>query len=257
MNKLIFFIIIIIIISIYLTYYNGYIDLSNYEEKIYSQNGEDGVTMKLIELIYEGPYNKYYVEFGVQDGEECNTHILRENYNWNGLLMDGSNSNHSINLKKEFITKENILSLFEKYNVPIHINLLSIDIDYNDFYCLKEILTKYKSDIIICEYNSSHGPDEDKVVIYNPNYMWDGTNYFGASLLSLQNLANKYNYSLVYCDKLGVNCYFVHNEIIRQKNLNFKDLNSTEHIYNPPKYGINGHPIDNSNRKYVSSDELL
>ena len=85
-------------------------DLSCFEKKIFSQNGEDGITMKLIELIYNGDNdNKYYVEFGVQDGIECNTRILRENYNWKGLQMDGGNDNNIINLKKEFITKENIV----------------------------------------------------------------------------------------------------------------------------------------------------
>ena len=32
----------------------------------------------------------------------CNTRILRERYNWNGLQMDGSNENLEINLRKEW-----------------------------------------------------------------------------------------------------------------------------------------------------------
>ena len=113
---------------------------------------------------------KYWFNYkfsqALKNGNECNTRILRELYKWNGLLMDGSYTNESINLKKEFITKENIVDLFIKYNVPKHINLLSVDIDFNDFYCLKEILKHYKVDIIICEYNSSHLPNEDKIIIY-------------------------------------------------------------------------------------------
>ena len=113
------------------------IDLEIFEKKIFSQNGEDGITMKLIELIYNGNNdNKFYVEFGVGDGIECNTRILREYYNWKGLQIDGSNENDKFNLRKEFITKENVVELFRKYNVPQNINLLSVDIDFNDFYCL-------------------------------------------------------------------------------------------------------------------------
>ncbi len=44
------------------------IDLSLFEHKMFSQNGEDGVTMKLLELIYDNPHGKYYVEFGVESG---------------------------------------------------------------------------------------------------------------------------------------------------------------------------------------------
>ena len=75
------------------------------------------------------------------------------------ITDDGNNENISINLRKEFITKENIIDLFSKYNLPsetnFNINLLSVDIDFNDYYCLQEILKLYKCDIIICEYKST------------------------------------------------------------------------------------------------------
>jgi len=237
-------------------------DLSIYEKKIFSQSGEDGVTMKLIELIYGDNNNnsRFYVEFGVEDGNECNTRILREKYKWKGLQMDGSNENHAINLKKEFITKENIIDLFKQYNVPSVINLLSVDIDFNDFYCLKEILKNYKCGIIICEYNATHLPDEDKIVIYDVNGSWDKTNYFGASLLSLNMLAKKYNYSLVYCTENGVNSFFIHNDIILYKKLNFKNMGDIKKLYKPPKYGIGpngGHVQDSKNRRYISFEEAF
>jgi hypothetical protein len=97
-------------------------NLEQFEEKVYSQNGEDGVTIKLIELC--DCIDKYYVEFGVENGDECNTRILREKYNWNGLQMDGRYENRDINLRKEYITKENVVDLFIKYNVPKHIGVL-------------------------------------------------------------------------------------------------------------------------------------
>jgi hypothetical protein len=237
------------------------IDLSYYEDKIFSQNGEDGIIKKLIELIYDGDNeNKFYVEFGVEDGNECNTRFLREKYNWNGLQMDGNYQNDNINLKQEFITKENVVDLFIKYNVPKHINLLSVDIDFNDFYCLKEILNKYKADIIICEYNSTHLPNNDKIIIYDQNGGWDKTNYFGSSLLSLDKLAKKHNYSLIYCDNKGVNCFFVHNDIIKNRNFEFKDIGNIDKLYKPPGYYCEtnrGHSPDPHNRKYIIFDEAI
>ena len=88
------------------------------------------------------------------------THIL------NPAIAD--NSRYIISQKgisSDILT--NVASFYSsiKYNVPEHINLLSVDIDFNDFYCLKEILKHYKVDIIICEYNSSHLPNEDKIII--------------------------------------------------------------------------------------------
>ena len=235
--------------------------MSLYENKIFTQHGEDGITMKLIELIYGNDNdNKFYVEFGVEDGMECNTIILREKCNWNGLLMDGSNENNSINLKREFITKENVVELFIKYNVPQKINLLSIDIDLNDFYCLKEILANYRCDIIICEYNGTHMPNEDKIVIYEKDGMWDGSNYFGMSLLSLDKLCKKYNFSLIYCDTTGTNCFFIHNDIINNNKLHFKDMGDITQIYKPAAYGSGpngGHNQDPHNRQFITFDEAM
>lgn len=235
-------------------------NISTYEQKIFSQNGEDGITMKLVEMIYDNHSDKYYVEFGVESGSECNTRILREKYGWNGLQMDGGNQNNAINLHQEFITKENINELFKKYNVPSTINLLSIDIDFNDFYCLKEILTKYRCDIIICEYNGTHFPNEDKIIKYDPNGRWDGTNYFGASLLSFYKLGKKYNYTLVYCNEIGVNCFFIHDDIIRTKNLNIMNMGNITDIYKPSRYssGPNGGHIQDPNfRQYISFNEAM
>lgn len=237
------------------------VDLGLFEKKIFSQNGEDGVTMKLLELIYNGNNdNKFYVEFGVENGLECNTRILREQYHWKGLQMDGKHENSRFNLKKEFITKENIIQLFKKYNVPSLINVLSVDIDFNDFYCLKEILENYKCDIIICEYNASHLSNEDKIVIYDPKGCWDFSNYYGVSLCSLDKLGKKYNYSLVYCNENGVNCFLIHNDLITNKNLQFKDFGDITKIYKFPKYagGPNGgHPADRHNRKFISFEEAM
>ena len=236
-------------------------DLSLFENKIFSQNGEDGIIMKLVELIYNGDnHNRFYVEFGVENGIECNTRILREKYNLNGLQMDGSNQNDNINLKKEFITKENVVELFRKYNVPQKINILSVDIDFNDFYCLKEILDNYQCDIIICEYNATHLPNEDKIIIYDKNGRWDGSNYFGVSLLSLDKLGKKYDYSLIYCDKKGVNSFFIHNDILKNKDLHFKNIGDITQIYQQAKYGNGpngGHTQDPHNRQFISFDEAI
>ena len=236
-------------------------DLSQFEYKIFSQNGEDGITMTLVDLIYNNDNNnKFYVEFGVESGHECNTRILRQKYGWNGLQMDGGYENIDINLRKEFIKKENIIELFIKYNVPKHINVLSVDIDYNDFYCLKEILKYYTCDIIICEYNATHLPHEDKIIIYDGDGSWDISNYYGASLLSLDKLGRKYNYSLIYCNQNGVNAFFLHNDIIKNKQLNFLNMGIVDKIYKLPRYGCGpngGHNPDPYNRKYLTFEEAI
>jgi FkbM family methyltransferase len=233
---------------------NQGIDLKNYENKIYSQNGEDGILLEIINRL--NLKNGYYVEFGTQNGDECNTRILREKYDWYGLLMDGTYENNNINLKNEFITRENITNLFEKYNVPKQFNLLSIDIDYNDFYVLHKILEKYTMDIIILEYNAYFLQNEDAIIKYNSNGMWDGSNYFGASLLAFKKLLNKFKYSLIYTENKGVNAFFVADKYADK----FNNCNNINILYNSAKYsnGPRGsHPMDTKNRSYVQFDDII
>ena len=237
---------------------NQQIDLSQHERKVFSQNGEDGVIKKIFEVIKTT--NKYYVEFGVENANECNTRNLRENCGWSGLLMDGGYENKEIGLYQEFITAENINELFQKYKVPQEFDLLSIDIDYNDFYVWKSLDEIYQPRVVIIEYNASHLPTEDKVVKYDPNAVWDETNYFGASIRALYNLGKRKGYSLIYAENQGVNLFFVKTSILSQIEHSFKDTNNIFLIYNSPKYSSDisgGHRPDDKNREYVTSEEIL
>ena len=72
--------------------------LKDREWGFYSQNGEDGILLSIFANI--GTTNKYYVEFGVEDGLECNTRLLRDVYGWTGLMMDGGYHNPDRNLQR-------------------------------------------------------------------------------------------------------------------------------------------------------------
>lgn len=234
------------------------VDLANFEKKVYSQNGEDGVLKKIFSLlrIKRG----YFVEFGVQDGNECNTRYLREVKHWSGLMMDGSNYRPEINLQQEFITAENINALFEKYSVPKEFDLLSIDIDLNDFYVWNAMSSQYRPKVVVIEYNAAFLPHEDKIVIYNPLGIWDATNYFGASILALFKLGQKKGYSLVYADSNGVNLFFIRNDLIASMKKKLINVNRIEAIYRSPKYGQGpngGHFQDPFNRPFVTADLIL
>ncbi|MBA3239053.1 MAG: hypothetical protein H0T62_11995 [Parachlamydiaceae bacterium] len=237
---------------------SGLIDLSRFEKRVYSQNGEDGIIKKIFELV--GFNTGYFVEFGVQDGKECNTRYIREAYGCAGLIMDGGYEDASINLQKEFITAENINDLFAKYDVPNEFDLLSIDLDFNDFHVWKAISNHYKPRVIVMEFNSSHQPSEDKVVPYDPNGCWDHSNYFGASLLAMYNLGRAKGFSLVYVENAGVNCFFIRDDILEGMSSKFLNVNDVEALYKKPKYGWGpngGHPADPYDRPYLDSAGLL
>ncbi len=234
------------------------IDLSRYEQSIYSQNGEDGVLAKIFMLLNQS--SGFCVEFGADDGVRgSNTYLFRLG-GWDCLLLDRLSENPHYNLYKAFITAENINELFYEYQVPYNLDLLSIDIDYNDFYVWQAIDEKYRPSVVVIEYNATHLPHEDKVVKYRPFFCSDGSNYFGASILAMYQLGRSKGYSLVYAEKTGTNLFFVRDDFLKEKNLEFTNMNNVEKLYRHPKYGNGpngGHRQDPRNREYLSSCELL
>ena len=104
--------------------------LTVFEKRIFSQNGEDGIIAAIFAVI--GTTDRYFVEFGVEDGAVCNTALLLRQ-GWKGLQMDSRDGNLP-RIKREFVSAENISTLFDKYGVPNVFDLLSIDIDGNDFW---------------------------------------------------------------------------------------------------------------------------
>ena len=78
--------------------YSNPLRLEKYGYKVYSQNDEDGIIAEIFQRI--GTTNKTFVEFGVGDGLENNSHYLLLK-GWNGLWIEGS-KNACDNIKKEF-----------------------------------------------------------------------------------------------------------------------------------------------------------
>ncbi len=204
-------------------------DVNVYEAKVYSQNGEDGIIKAIFQKI--GTTNKYAVEIGVEDGTECNTRYLIQKAGWQSLQLDGSDNNPP-QIKQEFITAENINDLLKKYNAPTEFDLLSVDIDYNTYWVWKAI-EHYSPRVVIVEYNAAFPPTESKAVEYDPNGVWDSTNYFGASLLAYKKLGEAKQYTLIGCDNRGVNAFFVRNDLAHH----FVKKNIAE-IYKAPRYGV-------------------
>lgn len=185
-----------------------------HEAKVYSQYGEDGVINFIFANI--GTTDKYFVEFGTMNGDECVTRFLFEAHHWKGLLMDGSNENAARSLHKEFIYAHNIVALFEKYHVPKTFDFLSVDIDGHDYHVLKALLKGgYSPRVINAEVNSLIAPGHAKSIPLDAPVMgWDTTSFYGASLDAMYRLCAEHGYSLVYCELTGVNCFFVRDDVL-------------------------------------------
>jgi hypothetical protein len=227
--------------------------LLRYGFKVYSQCEEDGIIQEIFKRI--GVTNRTFVEFGVQIGIECNTaKLLIEG--WNGLWLEGRKSfvkkiqtSHQSFIEKRhltvhqaFVSAENINSLIEKGGLSGEIDLLSIDIDNNDYWVWKAI-SVINPRLVVIEYNATLAPPLSLVVPYDPGREATWTNYFGASLEALVRLGRSKGYRLVGCNFSGSNAFFVRNDLAGDL---FLDPPTAEEHYEPPRYFFgylkSGHP---------------
>jgi hypothetical protein len=86
----------------------------------------------------------------------------------------------SLKLEQGFVTAENINAIIANGQFAGEIDLLSIDIDGNDYHVCR-MITAVMPRVIVAEYNASFPPPLEWVMPYEPARVWDGSLYFGAS----------------------------------------------------------------------------
>ena len=182
-------------------------NLKEFEAQVHSQCGEDGVLQRIYECI--GTTNKTFVEFGAWDGQHLsNTANLRLNHGWSGLLMEGSDRADGEVVKQEFVNAENVETLFAKYGVSETFDLLSVDIDGNDYWVWKAI-ERFTPRVVVVEYNIFFALDAARTIEYRADHVWDETPYHGASLAAFHKLGAAKGYTLVHTDSWAPNAFFV------------------------------------------------
>jgi len=223
--------------------------------KAYSQNDEDGFIREIFNRI--GTTNKSFVEIGAGDGLVNNTLFLLFQ-GWKGLWVDGSDSisqaiSHysdgiargQLTIRKAMVTPENIDSLVREGISGDELDLLSMDIDGNDFHVLDKIRC-VEPRVIIVEYNAKFPPPVRYCMRYNPSHAWDGSDQFGASLKWYEVKLAERGYCLVGCNITGTNAFFVRKDLTGDK---FLQPFTAEKHYQPARYemsqfmcDLSGHP---------------
>ena len=202
-------------------------DLNRHEARILSQNGEDGVLLHLFSRVGTG--DRRFVEFGVEDGRECNAAALAIHFGWSGLLMEGSpddverarrfyrgRAGDRVRVRACWVTAENIDSFLVEEGFGGELDLLSIDVDGNDYWIWRAVCS-VRPRVVVVEYNASLGPEEALTVPYDPDFDHRAAHpsqmYHGASLAALEKLGREKGYDLVGCESAGVNAFFVRGDL--------------------------------------------
>ena len=199
--------------------------------RVFSQFEEDGKLLFIFSVI--GMNTRTFVEIGSDDGVNSNSANLYFNFGWHGLFVDGNP--RSIKRGTRFfnkyphpwfykpklvcakVTRENINSLLADAGMKGEIDLLSIDIDGNDYW-IWDAIEVVVPRVVIIETHNEFGLN-DIVVPYDPGYSFPGKHpvYHGASPVAMTKLARKKGYRLVGANELGFNFIFIRNGIADQQ----------------------------------------
>jgi len=210
--------------------------LLRYSRNVYSQFGEDGIIEKIVSML---PVSKWCVEFGAWEGKHLsNTHLLLSQKGWSGVLIEsdprkfkelcftyrGNDRVTCVNRRVAFEGEDVLEKILAETPVPPDFDILSIDIDGNDYHVWKS-LARYRPKIVVIEFNNTI-PNCVEFV-----QKADESVNQGSSLLALCRLGKSKRYELIAVTDF--NAFFVDADYFPRFSISD---NSPETMNHPQKY---------------------
>lgn len=201
--------------------------------RIFSQFDEDGIVLFLLGVLGIGPGT--FVDIGAGDGiVASNCANLALNLGFHGLFIDinpdlvrqgewfyahhPDTAFHPPHFRHAQVTRANVNHLIGEAGLTGEIDLMSIDIDGNDYW-IWEAIDCVRPRIVLIEAHVEFG-DRSIVVPYDETFVWrkgmDAT-YVGASPAALTKLGARLGYRLVAANRFGFNLFYVRDELAGER----------------------------------------
>lgn len=153
---------------------------------LYSQNGE-GLYLEYIlhhiQYAKSHPYTRMCVDIGGGDGFYLSNSRHLKTIGYGQDVIDKENG--------DYVNADNIHIWF-----TLKPDVVSIDIDGNDYWILQKIFTIHKPLVIIAEFNAAFS--DSRAIKYNPDHEWDGTDYYGFSFEAGKKLFERHGYKVIF-----------------------------------------------------------
>jgi hypothetical protein len=190
----------------------------NHRRKYYSEFGEDGLLLYIIKRIEEvTSLDKFFVEFGAWDGKHgSNTFIFAE-AGYSGIFIE-ADTEKFLKLKANVAGfpavsavcklvqaegNDSLENILQEYDAPKNLDILSIDIDGDDYWVWKG-LTSFRPKVVVIELNFKDKPGVHRINQPGAPFVYGIT---GTSITSMNELAEEKGYKLIA--NIGCNAVFV------------------------------------------------
>ncbi len=174
--------------------------------KDYSQHGEQSIMADILEQM--GLDTGTIVDLGAGDGWTISNSRRLLELGWKGVLID-VNGHGDRDVHEHFLTRENVVAIVSQYTDRV--DVLTIDLDGNDYWILYALLESMSPSLIVCEINTRFEEAEAVAIVYDPAHKYDGTDYYGMSMGAVRHLCDKFGYALV--DYNGLNAFMVRSNL--------------------------------------------
>ena len=210
--------------------YPAFTCLEQADFKVFSQFGEDGILDYLTTRL--SLYKPTFVEIGTESYAESNTRFLFQRTTTKGLIIDcdpelknkmaqvlgGYLIYGDLTAKSAFVSRDNILDLLvDDQQNWLDVDLLSLDIDGNDYWVMQALLPHCQHKIIVLEYNFIFGHELAVSTPYQPSFMRTRYHHsnlcFGASLPAFFDLMASGGYVFVGSNLFGNNGFWVRGDL--------------------------------------------
>ena len=189
----------------------------------FSRFDEDRILARYISELLPGPNHGTAVDLGAGDGVRwSNTYALFTN-GWRGVGVE-SDSRRFTKLARAYrhyprvfacrnlVTPHNVVALLQSYEIAKDFEVLSIDVDSNDYWILQATLGVFRPRLIVAEINENVPPPIRFVVKYDRDFQLRH-HFYGCSIMSLADLCRQHDYALL--DLEYNNAFLAPSEIVR------------------------------------------
>jgi hypothetical protein len=197
--------------------------------RVFSEVDEDGILLLL--LAVAGIDRGRFVDIGAGDCiTASNCANLALNLGFHGVFVDADRDEIEIGRRfyashrdtrayppkteHAFVTRDNINEIISGAGIEGDIDILSIDIDGNDYW-IWEAITCVRPRIVVVETHTEYGV-EDVCAPYRDDFDWrdaEPGEPFGASPAAMRRLGAELGYRLVGGNRYGFNAFFLRDEL--------------------------------------------
>ena len=173
----------------------------------FSRFEEERTLVRYIDQLLPSGHGRTAVDIGAGDGVRwSNTHALFLE-GWNGLAIEADSRKFrklkrtyrrspNVSTCNEPATPDRIARLLRSYKIEKDFEVLSLDIDGNDYWILQSILEEFRPQLIVTEINEKIPPPLRFITKYDPEFRLRH-HFYGFSIMSLADLCRQFNYAIL------------------------------------------------------------